>query len=145
MNRLVSGGFVALACTLLAPACDGREVCGCEPYVSELTGVVFGTVFTPDSVPVTAATVAVTGGVGSCDVDGDVSVVDGHSSTEGAYEAYFEATDMAGESVCVIVQAIPPAGSGFMASDALTLGYDDEDYNQQIVEEHDFYLKPGAP
>jgi hypothetical protein len=142
MHRLISGGFVAVTCILLAPACDLGDVCGCTPAIPEISGMIFGTVFAPDSTPIAAATVAVTGGLDSCVVDGEIFGIDGASDTAGAYTAYFEADDLDDESVCVVAQAIPPAGSGFAASDPLTLGYDDEHYNQHIVEEHDFYLKP---
>ena len=136
---LLSGAasFAFLAC---AP-----EACGCSPLSPEVTGMVFGTVFTPDSTPVAGAVVVLTGGLGSCEPDDDVHVHDGHTDAVGAYEAYFEAYDLDDRSVCIVGRATPPAGSGFGPSATIQLGYDDEDHNQHIVEEHDFYLTPAAP
>ena len=142
MKKLLGGTALAFLCVLGAGACT--EACGCSPPPAEISGIIFGTVTAPDATPVANATVALTAGVGSCEVDGDVHVADGVTNESGAYEAYFEAYDLDGASVCVIARAYPPASSSLDPSPPIQLDYDDEDYNRSIVVEHDFVLGAGG-
>lgn len=138
MPKLITSGLVAIACTLLAPACDG-EACGCSP-APEVTGRVTGLVFMPDSTPIAMARVELGGAIGACDQAGEETWDYQETAGDGSYDVYFDFYDVSEEDICVVVQAFPPLGLGFGPSAPLTLIYAPDQQHLGIEEQHDFYL-----
>jgi hypothetical protein len=139
MQKLVTSGLVAVACTLLAPACDGSEACGCTP-APEVTGTVTGVVFMPDSTPIALARVELGGTTGECLQAGDETWSYDETAGDGSYDVYFEFHGVGDDDVCVVIQAFPPVGLAFGPSEPLTLIYAPDDLHLGMEEQHDFYL-----
>lgn len=136
MARLIPSALVAVACILLAPACDA-EACACTP-MPEIAGIVTGTVFMPDSRPIALARVELLGGIAAC--DGEAAWHHDETDGEGAYEVYFDFHDVGDDDVCVVVQAFPPTGLAFGPSAPDTLVFGPEARHLDIVELRDLYL-----
>ena len=117
MQRVVTSGFVAVACTLLAPACDGRA-CACVFPPPGVEGHFMGWIHSPDSVGIGGATVVTEVGAESCDVaDERIHVQSAVSEHGGYYNGVGFATEFDTETLCIRVRALPPDSTPYAPSD----------------------------
>lgn len=141
MHRMISGGIVAVACTLLAPACDDGGMCACTFPPPGVEGFFRGMVFSPDSVGVDGAIVTVEAGVASCDVQDEGVYVTADTSRQGGfYESAAFMTDFDTDALCIRVYALPPDATDYAPSDAVELALPDIPEVGPL--ELDFYLNP---